>query len=88
MLIELIEPSNAERAQWPDATRAYVEALEAAVQEAPLTRSDMIEALDCVWNAAIGEAQRRQSGIDFAAILAEAAQSMSRRLTERAEAGQ
>lgn len=25
----MIEPSNAERAEWPDATRAYVEALEA-----------------------------------------------------------
>lgn len=25
----MIEPSNAERAAWPDATRAYVEALEA-----------------------------------------------------------
>lgn len=25
----MVEPSNAERAEWPDATRAYVEALEA-----------------------------------------------------------
>lgn len=84
----VIEPSDSERAEWPDATRAYVEGLEAALEYKPLTRADMIEALDCVWNAAIGEAQRRQSSIDFAAIMAESAAAMSNRLTERTEAGQ
>lgn len=29
----MIEPSNAERSEWPDATRAYVEAIEGAIAE-------------------------------------------------------
>lgn len=29
----MIEPSDAERSEWPDATRAYVEALEACMMD-------------------------------------------------------
>ena len=43
----MIEPSNAERADWPDATRAYVEALEQMTM-------DLATAITALDNAADG----------------------------------
>lgn len=46
-MADLVEPSNAEQAEWPEATRAYVSALEAEVATCHAniaTKADFIEA--------------------------------------------
>lgn len=41
-----IEPSDNERSEWPDTTRAYVEYLESMESAAILTRADQATLLD------------------------------------------
>lgn len=52
--------------------------------DGPITKEDLADALDCFWNAAIGEAHTRQAGMDVASILAEGINAVSIRLKERA----
>lgn len=48
----------------------------------PLTAAEFADALDCFWNAAIGESHRQQEGISTAAIMAEGIQAVANRLRE------
>lgn len=65
------------------AIRAYHEAAHAAEPAArALTCVDLADALECVWNAAIGESNRRQSDIGVASIIAESFQAVAVRLRE------
>lgn len=50
----------------------------------PITKEDLADALDCFWNAAIGEAHDRQAGMDVASIFASGVNAVSIRLKERA----
>ncbi len=58
--------------------------LEAGEQPAPLTKTDLAEALSCFWNAAIGDAHNRQDSTAFAVIgaMAEGIAAVERRLRE------
>lgn len=47
-----------------------------------LTKADLAEALECVWNAALGVSHQRQEGIAIASIIAESAHAMAARLRE------
>lgn len=47
-----------------------------------LTAAEFADALDCFWNAAIGESHRQQEGISTAAIMAEGIQAVANRLRE------
>jgi hypothetical protein len=76
-----LAPSDAERAEWPDCTRSYVEWLESR-DTAPLTASVLADALDCFWNAALGAAHQRQEGFATANIMVEGIAAVARRLHE------
>lgn len=51
---------------------------------APLTAKQLADALGCFWNAAIGEAHNRQSGVamDVACVMAEGFRAVEQRLHE------
>lgn len=49
---------------------------------APLTKEDLADALECFWNAAIGEAHTRQGGMDTASIMAVGIAAVATRLKE------
>jgi hypothetical protein len=52
--------------------------------EAPLTASVLADALECFWNAAIGDAHARQAGMDAASVVATGFAAVAARLKEHA----
>jgi len=50
-MIEILEPSNAEQAEWPDTTRKYVEALRAALDAAEGERDEYKQLFGIQWDA-------------------------------------
>lgn len=49
---------------------------------APLTKADLAEALECFWNAAIGDCHNRQDGIGTIGPMAEGFAAIANRLRE------
>ena len=58
--------------------------LEASASSHPLTASQLADALGCFWNAAIGDAQMRQSttALDAASVMAVGLSAVATRLEE------
>lgn len=58
--------------------------LQSSTGDVPLTAAQLSDALDCFWNAAIGDAHNRQSStaMDAASVMAEGIAAVSNRLKE------
>ncbi len=48
----------------------------------PVTKADLVDALGCFWNAAIGESHRQQEAMPYAAIMATGIAAIAQRLEE------